>query len=378
MKIFSSMLLAFLLWDFSAAAQQYPIVKGEVIWNPLSNKSCTRRSEGCFLQLKNGNILHLYSRFRTGFLDHNSADLAGIVISPDGQRIVHQEKVVIPGKKSGNVMSPSLLRQKDGRLMVIYLEKQRLAGSFVCRVTMRYSSDEGNTWTPGVYITSAPVYCIVLNGAALQLKSGRICIPVSQCRYRPKGNIDTCGIVYCLYSDDAGKTWKESASILFPPDRIFSRTGYQEPSAVELGSNKLLMYMRSDLGYLWKTVSTDGGNTWSKPEQDKNFPAVVAPPKIVYLHDKYLTVFYNQNPNTAKPLKNNRDRSVFAMKISLDEGKTWSKAKLIEPITQRYYSYPSVIRISGEAFLLSYYMQKNAADHFWHLKIKKILCADFK
>ena len=354
------------------AALNQPVVKGTEIYAPMSDSTHARRSEGCFLKLSDDSILHMYVRFKASYLDHSAADLVKIVISPDGKKVISNETVVIPKEASANVMVPSLLRLKDGRILMIYLEKSWISDTVICRVAMRFSPDEGKTWTPKRYITQSPVYCVILNAAAIQLESGRICIPVSQCRYKNNRDLDTCGVVYCLYSDDYGKTWKESQSVLFPPDRTESNAGYQEPSAVEISANHLLMYMRSDLGYLWKTVSKDGGITWSKPELDKNFPVVIAPPKIARLKDNRLILFFNQNPNVVTPLKNNRNRSALVIKTSSDNGRSWKNAKLIEPVTGRHYSYPALIATSDGAFLVSYYMYDKNIGNYWHLKVKKI------
>ena len=356
-----------------SAAVNYPVVKGSVIFDPPSDKKFARRSEGAFITLKNGDIMHIYNRFKASYLDHASAELVKILISPDGKKVVSGEEVIVSAAKGGNVMLPSLLRLKDNRILMIYLEKERVAGTIVCRISMCYSADEGKTWSPRRHITRGPVYCVVLNGGAIQLANGRICIPVSQCRYKNDCNIDTCGVFYTLYSDDNGKSWKESASILFPPDRAVSNAGYQEPTMVEIANNELLLYMRSDLGYLWKSISKNGGVNWSTPELDKNFPEVVAPAKIKKLSGSRLVMFYNMNQNEKNPVKNSRDRSKLAMKTSKDNGKSWSKPVLLEPVTEKYYSYPELIETSDGAYLLSYYMYDKKIGSFWHLKIKRFV-----
>ena len=366
-------LLAVLSSFSSLAAADRPLVKGSVIFAPPSDQKFARRSEGAFITLKDGSIMHIYNRFNASYLDHASAELVKILFSPDGKKVISKEEVIVSAGKNGNVMSPSLLRLKDNRILMIYLEKERVAGTIVCRVSMRYSADEGKSWSPRHYITRAPVYCIILNGSVIQLANGRICIPVSQCRYKNDCNIDTCGVFYNLYSDDNGRTWKESASILFPPDRALSNAGYQEPAMVEIANNELLLYMRSDLGCLWKSVSKNGGVNWSTPELDKNFPVVVAPAKIKKLSNSRLVMFYNMNQDEKNPVKNSRDRSRLAMKISKDNGKNWSEPVFIEPVTERYYSYPELIETADGAFLLSYYMYDKKIGNFWHLKVKRIL-----
>ena len=58
-----------------SAAINYHVVKGSVIFDPPSNKKFARRSEGAFITLKNGYIMHIYSRFKTSYLDHASSEL---------------------------------------------------------------------------------------------------------------------------------------------------------------------------------------------------------------------------------------------------------------------------------------------------------------
>jgi len=99
---------------------------------------------------------------------------------------------------------------------------------------------------------------------------------------------------------------------------------------------------------------------------------VVAPAKIKKLSGSRLVMFYNMNQNEKNPVKNSRDRSRLAMKTSKDNGKSWSKPVLIEPVTEKHYSYPELVETSDGAYLLSYYMWDKKIGSFWHLKVKKI------
>ena len=348
----------------------FSCLEAQIIYAPVSNKTHSRRSESSFIKLKSGNILQIYSRFKASNDDHAVAELVKIQISPDGKRVLGKEESIIQ-KPNGNVMSPSLLRLQDGRIMLFYLQKEMTAGVIVCRLVMRYSHDECQTWSPETVVTKGPVYCVVVNDSVIQLRNGRICVPVSQYRYTHNSGLDTRGVVYCLYSDDLGKSWKESKSLLSIPDYIRSLTGYQEPVIAETTSGSLLMYMRTDLGYLYKTTSSDGGNTWSNPVADKTFPTVVAPAKIFKKSNNHLLMLFNKSPLPV-PVRNSWNRSILSVKISKDNGKTWQDSMVLENEKNKNFAYPSLIEIEDGVFLCSYHMSTAKEYFFWHIKTRYI------
>ena len=79
-----------------------------------------RNSEGAFVELADGSIYFLYTRYNgESYHDHASADICGM-ISKDGGRTWVSVGTVIKND-SMNVMSVSLLRLQDGRIAMVYV-----------------------------------------------------------------------------------------------------------------------------------------------------------------------------------------------------------------------------------------------------------------
>ena len=63
----------------------------------------------------------------------------------------------------------------------------------------------------------------------------------------------------CYYSDDNGRTWQECRNYVDLPLR-----GAEEPKIAELRDGRLMMIMRTQLGSVFKSISEDGGASWSR------------------------------------------------------------------------------------------------------------------
>lgn len=73
---------------------------------------------------------------------------------------------------------------------------------------------------------------------------------------------------YCLKSTDGGKTWRFHGVIA--RDDNHPLAGYTEPYVTLLPDNSLLAVLRTECaktGPMYRTRSTDGGKTWSAPEE---------------------------------------------------------------------------------------------------------------
>ncbi|MBN1506626.1 MAG: glycoside hydrolase family 99-like domain-containing protein [Sedimentisphaerales bacterium] len=94
-----------------------------------------RNSEGDLIELKDGGLCLIYSRFTGGSGDDAAADLA-VRISQDEGRTWSQDKIVVPRKDGLNVMSVSLRRLPGGCIAI--------------------SEDEGKTWSRSTAIEDNP------------------------------------------------------------------------------------------------------------------------------------------------------------------------------------------------------------------------------
>src|SRR5690606_26732081 len=102
--------------------------------------------------------------------------------STDGGKSWSNEQNVLvrPEGKAHNVMSPSLLRLENGRILFLYLTKTALSnGAVQGRPVIRFSDDEMKTLSPEVPLTASTDYHVVNNDRIIQLSKGILVIPVA-------------------------------------------------------------------------------------------------------------------------------------------------------------------------------------------------------
>lgn len=226
-----------------------------------------RNSEGAFLDLRDGRIILVYSRF-TGVvsLDHAKAELAARFSSDAGETWSTDTLIATPGEKEAmNVMSVSLLRLQNGDVGLFYLLRRSFDDM---RMFLRRSSDEGRTWGAPVNCMPAAGYYGVNNDRVIRLSSGRIIIPAALHRKRADRNeaaaIDSRALAVFFLSDDDGRTWREGTQFCTLAV-VHTKTGLQEPGVVELASGGVWAWARTDLGRQYEFFSWDGGESWSQP-----------------------------------------------------------------------------------------------------------------
>lgn len=70
------------------------------------------------------------------------------------------------------------------------------------------------------------------------------------------------------YYPNKPKNKDEEHAVVNAPDGVVrnDRIGLCEPSAIELDDGRIVVFYRSGTNYLWASISSDGGKTWSLPE----------------------------------------------------------------------------------------------------------------
>src|SRR5688572_4826479 len=155
------------------------------------------------------------------------------------------------------------------------------------------SEDGGKTWSASVRITPPmPFYTGGVNDVLVRTSSGRLVYPVyghmtvNLEDYTPRMRGAALGglrnnmfvsteahtmdpsftWVYVCYSDDEGKNWSTNRGTLYIVPNGAERTHkVNEPTVAEVEPGKLLMFMRTPLGRLYKSWSLDNGETWTVP-----------------------------------------------------------------------------------------------------------------
>jgi len=320
-----------------------PAMKPLLVIEP--SKENPRNSEGDIIELKDGRLCLIYTRFTGGSGDHAAADLA-MRTSENNGISWSDDKIVVPRTGGLNVMSVSLLRLAGGEIALFYLRKTSRED---CRPLMRISTDEAKTWSrPTVCITDKVGYYVLNNDRAVQLQSGRLILPVAwhQGPGRPR---DTAGVIMCYLSDDNGKTWRRSKDSFKGYAPNGRRITVQEPGVIELKDGRLMMYMRTNAGSQYICYSKDAGETWSKAK-----PSSLASPlspasikRIPWTGD--LLCVWNDHCGI-HPYPAGR-RTPLCLAISKDEGKTWSKSRIIEPDPGGWYCYTAITFVKDRVLL---------------------------
>jgi len=327
-----------------------------------------RNSEGSFVALRSGRVLFYYTQFYGGSRDESPARIAAIS-SDDQGRTWSAPRVVLENTGRANVMSVSLLRLASGRLAFFYCLKNDLSD---CRARMRVSTDEAATWSEPKLVVEAPGYFVLNNDRVVQLRSGRLIVPVAY--HRMSGTDATSyrawdrrAVAFWYLSDDEGASWREAADWWAIPAR--SGSGLQEPGVVELADGRLFCWTRTDQGAQYGMTSGDGGETWSAPAPT-SLRSPQSPASIKRLPGSPdLLAIYNDHSGAFPFVEKKRTPLVSA--ISTDQGATWSKRRLLESDPDGWYCY-TAIHFTKDAALLAYCAGDSKVGGLNRLRIRRI------
>ena len=312
-----------------------------------------RNSEGAFVELSDGRIYFAYSRYYgDDSYDDGSADIGCIISEDDG--VSWSEPQIAVKNSSKNVMSVSLLRLADGRIAMVYLEKSDISGYSLpdCRPYIRFSSDECRTWSEPVDIARVPaIYLVGNNDRLIQLRSGRLLMPMSFHPYLPDGRLgEGMGVFY--YSDDAGATWNRSKDTVYPPYGV--ERGLMEPGVIELGDGSVFCWFRTAVGCQYKARSYDGGIHWSCAVPAPEFRSPNSP--LSMKRDSASNIIYavwnNHHPQFALPHKYSKwgYRSPLVIARSKDDCNTWDDHLAVENDPDHGYAYTAMYFRKGKLF----------------------------
>jgi sialidase-1 len=192
------------------------------------------------------------------------------------------------------------------------------------RVYVSASSDDGKTWDAPKEITSTtkqPNWGWYATGPChgIQLTKGaqkdRLVIPCDYIEVGPgrRGNS------HVIYSDDAGASWKLGGIV-----PVHSTLNPNESTVTELSDGKLMLNMRvgSNQNKRVYSISADGGSTWSALEQAPALTDPVCQGSITSGESgSGFAVFFSNAANTV--------RNSMTIKMSSDNGISWSKKKVV-------------------------------------------------
>lgn len=298
-----------------------------------------RNSEGDFIQLKDGRMMFVYTHFTDGAGDHSKAYLAARYSSDDGQTWTPSDTVILRNEGDWNIMSVSLLRLNDGSIALFYLRKNSMLD---CRPLLRRSTNGGKSWSQPTEIIKAPVgYYVMNNDRVVQMKkSGRLVAPIALHNLPGYAKPDWAGIIMCYLSDDNGQSWRRSKTTMKTFGKDGKRITTQEPGVVELKDGRLMLFSRTNGGSQFISYSGDGGDTWS-PQRASNILSPVSPATIERIPSTGdLLIAWNDHSKITPRLQDKR--TPFSVAISRDDGKSWSAAKTLANDPNGWYCYTAM------------------------------------
>jgi len=311
-------------------------------------KENPRNSEGDFIRLKDGSLLFVYTHFTTGAGDHANAFLAGRVSQDEGQTWTANDRVVVANEGGFNIMSVSLLRLDDGRIALFYLRKNSLED---CRPILRFSNDEAQTWSdPVETVPDKEVgYYVLNNDRALQIRNGRIILPLAQHFGPGQEKWTAYANAVCYLSDDGGQTWKRSHDVPGTNTAAEKPVMIQEPGLVELKNGHVMMFARTNAGSQYLSYSNDRGETWSEwKSSDILSPRSPATMERIPSTGDLLLVWNNHDgidPSLAGK------RTPLTAAISQDEGNTWRHIRNLADNPHGWYCYTALVFVDDHVIL---------------------------
>jgi sialidase-1 len=298
-----------------------------------------RYTEGSIVELSDGSLLFAVTEFQDSGSDFAKAHIVGRV-STDGGQTWEAPRELQQNTGGMNVMSVSLRRVGAG-ISMFYLQKNSVDD---LDMFVRSSSDEGQTFGEATLVTADPGYHVINNDRVTQLSSGRLLVPAASTADVHKVNHF---VSHCYISDDGGRSWRNGKGQLDAPQR-----GAMEPEVVELNDGRVLMIVRTQLGYIGKSYSSDGGETWSQLES-LGVRAPEAPSTLRRIPSTGdLVLIFNDNftPGAGHGGK----RTPLTAAISSDEGVTWKNVGNLESDASKTFSYTSLTFVRDRA-VMSYW-----------------------
>jgi Neuraminidase (sialidase) len=317
-----------------------------------------RNSEGAFIDLKDGRILFIYTKYIGNSYDDDArAGLAAYLSNDQGVTWYEEGAILAPEENILNIMSVSLLRLLNGDIGLFYLIRR---GPNDTRLHLSRSADEGKTWSKPLCCVPGPGYYVTNNDRVIRLKSGRIIFPSAFHRLKNDNlndiySLDFHGIAYFFISDDDGNTWREADNFC-SLNMANTKTGLQEPGIVELKNGTLYSWSRTDQGVQYEMFSPDNGETWTKPSPSF-FSSPCSPLSMKRCPENgYLFAVWNPIPiyNTRTiGFSGGAGRTPLVGAFSNDEGRTWGDIVTIDDNEEEGYCYTAIHFIKG-GMLLAY------------------------
>jgi len=235
-------------------------------------------------RLENGELVAVFARNR-GLQHTDTGDILLVRSFDHGETWNSAEPVTVlaKGEDYGYALA-GVSRLSDGRLVVNaygyeFLVDGRIdsrAGtSCFHNVWLTWSQDGGRTWSSRQKVNIAPMRTAAVRDALAEVPDGTLLLPLCGLQRR-RGNPEIAELeswtAFVLGSMDGGERWTYWGTMGYDPVDVRS---YWEPGLLRLRDGRLLGMLRMHQwprldppgGYLYLTLSDDGGASWSIPRK---------------------------------------------------------------------------------------------------------------
>lgn len=199
-------------------------------------------------------------------------------------------------------------------------------------------------------------YGVGPGNAMVQLKSGRLVVPARHREDTGKGRLRS--FAHCFYSDDHGATWKLGGTV---------GVNTSECQLVELANGDVMLISRDESSKDSPAnlrhrvaISHDGGETWGPLRRAEE---LITPRchGAVERYDKNRLLFSSPASDLRRE-EHPYGRTGLTVRVSCDEGKTWSAGRTIWPHPS---SYSDLAVLDDGTIGLVYERADKGSTHYW-------------
>ncbi|MFJ7072829.1 exo-alpha-sialidase [Streptomyces sp. NPDC098781] len=307
-----------------------------------------------------GTVLAFCEGRVTSAADHGHIDIV-LRRSTDGGRTWGPLRVVADNNYhlAGN---PAPVVLDTGRILLVYIRNHTAATEAGIlrgevssadgrRIWVRYSDDDGVTWSSSKEITAQVKkpdwrWYATTPGHAFQLSTGRVVVPANHTIPPTGDDIGTeprYNSGHCLLSDDRGATWR----IGYIDENTDGYINVNETTGTELPDGRVYFNTRNDSpspGNRADAYSADGGETLVKPFRPQaGLTAPICEGSVLQLRDPDVLLFSGPADSAA--------RALMTIRASTDHGVTWRSAYTADGLPA---AYSDLVRIDADTVGLLY------------------------
>ena len=368
-----SLLVLSCCWAFTLSAQGVQTFSERPVFqNGEAGYACYRIP--AIIKSGDGRLLAFAEGRKNGCNDFGNVDIVLKTSTDQGETWSALQVVADNGNLQAGNPAPVVDLQNpaypNGRVLLLYNtgnkdEYENRQGKGLREVWLKTSEDNGQSWSEAKNITSQthrplnpPKYNFqddwrsyaLTPGHAIQLQNGRIYVAANHSVGTPKEGFNEYQS-HAIYSDDHGLNWEISESVDVPSSN--------EAMAVELTDGKVMLNIRQQNGEKRQrliALSSDQGQTWHKTYFDSTLIDPVCQASIIQYQTPggYPALLFS-NPSSTK------QRHQMTVRMSLDDGKTWSIKRTIRTGPSAYSDL--VIQEDGRIGLL-YEHGNNGGIHY--------------